>query len=156
VKRRGYIDVEVICGAFFVVNRDVLISIGGFDPDYFLYQEEADAFYRLRNAGYRNVILSNLTLVHHGRHIETADNPKVYYHRNRSLLLYFHKNRSRLSLWMLICMNIFFLVLKICYNILPAVPQSNKRLRRTVQKSVLKYHFRFITFLTKKSPEKFP
>ena len=113
VKSRNDIEVEVICGAFFVVNREVLRSIGGFDPDYFLYHEEADAFYRLHKSRYRNVILSNLALVHHGRHGETPDNPAVYYHRNRSLLLYFHKNRSRISLWMLICMNVFFIVLKL-------------------------------------------
>lgn len=156
IKRSEDIEVEVISGAFFVVNRKVLLSIGGFDPDYFLYQEEADAFYRLRKAGYRNVILSNFTLVHHGRHGETADNPVVYFHRNRSLLLYFRKNRSRASLWMLICMNVFFLVLKLCYNYLPIGDKPNKKLRCAVHLIVLKLHLDFITLLMGKKDKQSP
>ncbi len=39
-------------------------SVGGFDPDYFMYWEDVDLSYRLRRAGARLVVRQDLTAVH--------------------------------------------------------------------------------------------
>jgi len=42
-----------ISGCCLAIRRAVLEQVGGFDPDYFLYQEETDLCLRVRRAGYR-------------------------------------------------------------------------------------------------------
>ena len=42
-----------ISGCCLAIRRAVLEQVGGFDPDYFLYQEETDLCPRVRRAGYR-------------------------------------------------------------------------------------------------------
>lgn len=149
----GHIYVDVVGGAFLIVNREIMVSIGGFDPDYFLYHEEADFCYRLNKAGFQNVIIPGLKIVHHGKNDETPDNPLVYHHRNRSLLIYFYKNHTRLSLWLLLSMNIFFLALKFIFS---SGQKSDGKQRRTVHLSALRYHFKFVGFLSGKYGKNIP
>jgi GT2 family glycosyltransferase len=42
-----------LSGCCLAIRRGVLNEMGGFDPDYFLYQEETDLCLRVRRAGYR-------------------------------------------------------------------------------------------------------
>jgi GT2 family glycosyltransferase len=44
--------VEVISGAFFFTRRDILVKVGGFDEDYFLYGEDVDLCYKIKEMRY--------------------------------------------------------------------------------------------------------
>lgn len=57
-------DVEVLCGAFMMVRRDVWEQLGGFDESFFLYCEEVDLCYRLNLAGYRIWMTPDSKIVH--------------------------------------------------------------------------------------------
>ena len=39
-------DVDVVMGAFMMLKREVIYSIGKFDESYFMYSEETDLCYR--------------------------------------------------------------------------------------------------------------
>ena len=58
-------DVEQICGAYMVVRREAWQQIGGFDPAYFMYNEDVDLNVRLRRAGWRVVFLPSVHITHH-------------------------------------------------------------------------------------------
>jgi len=60
----GPADVEVLCGAFMMVRRDVWERLGGFDESFFLYCEEVDLCYRLHLAGYRILMTPDSKIVH--------------------------------------------------------------------------------------------
>src|SRR5262245_62134944 len=47
------LDIAWISGCCVIIRRHVFESLNGFDPDYFLYQEDTDLCLRLRRAGYR-------------------------------------------------------------------------------------------------------
>jgi N-acetylglucosaminyl-diphospho-decaprenol L-rhamnosyltransferase len=53
-----------LSGCCLIVRREVLERLGGFDPDYFLYQEETDLCLRARRAGYQLGHLASSS-VHH-------------------------------------------------------------------------------------------
>lgn len=46
-------DIAWISGCCMIIRRNVFEALNGFDPDYFLYQEETDLCLRVRRAGYQ-------------------------------------------------------------------------------------------------------
>ena len=58
-------DVDQISGAFMVLRRRAWEQIGGFDPAYFMYNEDVDLNVRLRRAGWRVVFLPGAQIRHH-------------------------------------------------------------------------------------------
>lgn len=56
--------VEVLAGAFMMVRKVVLESVGSFDERFFMYGEDIDLSYRIRQAGYHNYYFSESFIVH--------------------------------------------------------------------------------------------
>jgi len=59
-------DVGALAGCYLLAPMRVLQEVGGFDPNYFLYFEDADLCYRIRRAGYRITYAPVSTIVHLG------------------------------------------------------------------------------------------
>ncbi len=58
-------DVDWAMAAALLVRREALDEIGLFDEDFFIYSEEVDLQYRLRQAGWRTRYFPSVTVVHH-------------------------------------------------------------------------------------------
>jgi GT2 family glycosyltransferase len=58
--------VDIIAGSFFLVGREVWERLGGFDPNFFMYGEEADLCIRARSAGATPILTPSATIVHYG------------------------------------------------------------------------------------------
>ncbi len=71
-------EVDVLVGAFMMAKRDLLLSVDGFDEDFFMYGEDIDLSYRIKKAGYKNYYLGTQTIVHFKG--ESAYNSKKYLH----------------------------------------------------------------------------
>jgi N-acetylglucosaminyl-diphospho-decaprenol L-rhamnosyltransferase len=56
-----------LSGCCLAIRRAVLEQVRGFDPDYFLYQEETDLCLRVRRAGYRVACCPELEVEHVGQ-----------------------------------------------------------------------------------------
>lgn len=56
--------VQVLAGAFMLVNRELLNRLNGFDESYFLYGEDIDLSWRIQKAGFRNVYFASTTIIH--------------------------------------------------------------------------------------------
>jgi hypothetical protein len=59
-------EVEVLKGAVLLVRRESSEAVGGFDPAYFMYGEEMDLCYRVREAGWAVVFDPDAEFVHVG------------------------------------------------------------------------------------------
>lgn len=57
-------DVPWVVGACFLVRRDAWDGVGGFDEDYFLYFDDVDLCWRLRQAGWSIVLDSEVRVQH--------------------------------------------------------------------------------------------
>ena len=57
-------ETDVLAGAFMMVRRKVLEQTGGFDEDYFMYGEDIDLSYRIRQAGWKNVYFPECPILH--------------------------------------------------------------------------------------------
>jgi GT2 family glycosyltransferase len=52
-------------GAVMFVRADTVREVGPFDERFFLYSEETDLAYRLRRAGWSNIYVPSLVVLHH-------------------------------------------------------------------------------------------
>ncbi|MDZ7371314.1 MAG: glycosyltransferase [candidate division KSB1 bacterium] len=57
-------DVEAISGSFMFVRRSVIEQVGGLDEDFFMYGEDLDWCYRIREAGYRIRYVPYTQIIH--------------------------------------------------------------------------------------------
>jgi hypothetical protein len=57
--------VDWVMGAALVLRREALAEVGLFDEEFFLYSEEVDLQFRLRQAGWEVHYLPSATVVHH-------------------------------------------------------------------------------------------
>jgi len=58
------ISVNFVNGAFMFFRKSCFEEVGGFDPNIFLYFEEMDICYRLRQKGYKSVLLPHAEITH--------------------------------------------------------------------------------------------
>jgi N-acetylglucosaminyl-diphospho-decaprenol L-rhamnosyltransferase len=83
--------INILHGACLMTRRDVLEKIGGFDENFFFYNEEFDWCWRAGTAGYRLEILPVAV-----RHVEGAStgkrNPKIQIEQNRGSLYLLQKH----------------------------------------------------------------
>lgn len=57
-------EVSVLAGAFMMIRKTILDTIGGFDETFFMYGEDIDLSYRIEEAGYKNYYFSGSTIIH--------------------------------------------------------------------------------------------
>lgn len=57
-------EVDVLAGAFMMVQKKVLDSIGGFDERFFMYGEDIDLSYRIQQSGFKNICFAGTTIIH--------------------------------------------------------------------------------------------
>jgi GT2 family glycosyltransferase len=102
------------CGAAALYLRQMFLDVGGFDEDFFSYQEDVDLGFRLRLQGFRCLYVPE-AVVHH---IGTASTGKksafAIYHGHRNLVWTYVKNMPPVLFWLYLplhlLMNLVFLL----------------------------------------------
>lgn len=82
-------EVEFCTGCFFVIRTEIFKEIGGFDPDYFLYFEDADITMKARQKG--RAYYAPCAAVTHFWHRETASSKRQFLIQLKSMFIYFRK-----------------------------------------------------------------
>lgn len=82
----------MLSGAMLLVRRDVWDELAGFDPDYFMYAEDADLCFRARERGYDPVCVPAAKAVHDSGAASTSDNKAFM--KMRGQATYLRKNWS--------------------------------------------------------------
>ncbi len=90
--KNGKILVESIMGAFFITKKKVLENVGDFDERFFLYAEDTDLCYRMKEKGYKVYYLPEAQVIHyHGKSRKYLGIKSLYLLR-RSIYLFFKKH----------------------------------------------------------------
>lgn len=87
-------EVDFCTGCFFVIRTEVFKKIGGFDPEYFLYFEDADITMKAKKLG--RAFYNPTASVTHFWHRETAKSFKPFMQQLISMFIYFKKWGFRL------------------------------------------------------------
>lgn len=104
------------CAAAALYRRDMFMSVGGFDEDFFCYMEDIDLGFRLRLMGHRCLLVPN-AVVHHigstisgGRHSDFA-----LYHGHRNLVWTFIKDMPGILVWLLLPLHLLLNLISIIW-----------------------------------------
>ncbi len=90
---KGMEDVEQIPGAFTLLRREVVETVGGMDASFKLFFEDVDWSYRIRLAHWKLVMLHNLEAIHiGGRSFVSPRNEWIFVRFNLSLIHFVEKH----------------------------------------------------------------
>jgi GT2 family glycosyltransferase len=87
-------DAEFLVGAVLLVRRSMLHEIGGFDPSFFMFNEEVDLCYRANGAGWEVVFTPEAEFVHVGGSSTQLVPAEMYREQLRSHLRFFAKHHG--------------------------------------------------------------
>ena len=62
-----------------IVGREVFNEVGGFDPDYFIYDDDTDLSLRVRLLGYNILFVPSAVIVHCGSVLRGINKRTVYH-----------------------------------------------------------------------------
>lgn len=81
-------EVDCIVGAFFLIRKEVVKQIGYLDEDYFMYAEDIDYCYRIRQAEWKIMYNPSVTTLH-----KKKQSGRAHFLRKRRVTteIYFHK-----------------------------------------------------------------
>ena len=74
-----------------IVRRRLFRRVGGFDPDYFIYDDDTDFSFRVRLMGYRIVLVPSSIVLHEGG-VEKSLNPRKIFHSVKNRMYTMLKN----------------------------------------------------------------
>lgn len=57
-------NIDYITGADVFIRKNIFEELGGFDPNFFMYCEETDLYYRMRQKGYKSSLLPDVKIIH--------------------------------------------------------------------------------------------
>ncbi len=93
--REGIREVDIVSGCFLLITRKLWKDLQGFDPEFFMYGEEADLCLRAGKRGAQPVVSSSAVIVHYGGVSETVPADKmVKLIRAKMLLIHRHFARG--------------------------------------------------------------
>jgi GT2 family glycosyltransferase len=85
-------DAEFLVGAALLVRRTAFEEVGGFDPSFFMFNEEVDLCYRLHRRGWRVVFFPGAEFVHMGGASTRLDWSRMYREQLRSHIRFLEKH----------------------------------------------------------------
>lgn len=116
-----------LSGAVMLVRAAAFRSIGGFDEDFFLYYEETDFCFRLREAGWRVVYADDVSVVHLGGESTQSRYERAFLQSRR---LYFEKRLGRPRFLFLQATLLTVFVVGSAYNLAAAALRPRTARRR--------------------------
>jgi len=118
------IEVDWVPGAFSIIRRDVLETVGYFDEIFFLYYEEVDLCWRIKQQGYQVWYFPEIEIIHLGGESAktlldlnfSQGGKQVTLWQFRSALLFYRKHHGWFSTWLWLKIEILWHRLRIWKN----------------------------------------
>ena len=127
-------ELDVVTGCFMLIRREMTEVVGMLDEDYFVYGEETDYCYRVKQAGWKILFPPDAQIIHFGGASSSQMKPQMALQIRASILLFFRKHRSILAYLSACFLTALFLILRIPYWLIHAMrfPRSRTSDLQTV------------------------
>ncbi len=87
-------EVDWVSGAFMGLRREALEQVGGFDEKYFMYVEDVDLCWMLRQKGWEVWYIPFGDVIHHIGQSSKLATTRMTYHHHRSMFRFYRKTYS--------------------------------------------------------------
>ena len=96
----GVYEIDCLVGAFMLVRKTTIDDIGLLDDTFFMYGEDIDWCYRIKQAGWRIVYFGEAEIIHYkGASSEDQKtkkrNPKLIYEFYRAMYIFYRKHYTK-------------------------------------------------------------
>lgn len=99
MKDRQDLEVEeTSCGGIFLLRKDLMEQLEGFDEDFFMYHEDHDLSWRIRLLGKRLLVNPEAVIYHK---YQFGRNPEKFYYSEKNRLQLLFKNYSLKTLFLI-------------------------------------------------------
>jgi len=88
-------EVDFVRGAFLTLNRKCLEEVGLLDENIFMFGEETDLCYRIKQSGWKVMYMPDTVIIHHKGKSTEQISDNMYLQRIRSLIYYFQKHYGK-------------------------------------------------------------
>lgn len=135
--------VDWVMGSSLMVRKEVFEIIGGFDEAFFLYEEETEWQYRMKNNGWISMIYPK-SIVLHNHHSSSGKIGElfIHFHEFRSRIIFSNKHDRFLKRMLRKLMIMEALILRVIFNYLKMLVTGNKSVLKKVKvfKLILKFN----------------
>lgn len=139
-------DVDQVMGAALMTRRSVVEQVGRMDESFFMYYEEVDLCYRIKQAGWRIVYVPEAEITHLGGRSAGQIPAAKRIMAMTSLLKFFRKHRGRFASAIFVCVfkpaivinalvNIATGAIRYIFAVLISDPNSCKKSARRIKSS---------------------
>lgn len=101
----GVYEIDCLVGAFMLVRKSTIDDVGPLDDDYFMYGEDIDWCYRIKESGWRIIYFGEAEIIHYkggtSKGVSSKDltnkkkNPKLIYHFYKSMKIFYKKHYTK-------------------------------------------------------------
>ncbi|MHB8871639.1 MAG: glycosyltransferase family 2 protein [Candidatus Doudnabacteria bacterium] len=88
-------EVDSLVGAFMMTRREVVEKVGGWDEDFFMYGEDIEYCYRVKEAGYKNYYFPKVTTIHYKGQSSKKIPVFTLYHFHHSMWIFYKKHYTK-------------------------------------------------------------
>lgn len=102
----GYLDpnqsypIDSLVGAFMLIRRETIEQVGMLDEEFFMYGEDIDWCYRIKEAGWVNYYYPRTQIVHHKGASSRRKPYKIIYEFHRAMILFHNKHYRKKYSWL--------------------------------------------------------
>ncbi|RBQ22661.1 Glycosyltransferase AglG [Candidatus Methanobinarius endosymbioticus] len=118
---KGIYEVDSLVGAFMFVRKETIHQIGLLDEDYFMYGEDIDWCYRIKEGGWKVLYYGAAEIIHHKGSSSKKQKNKLIYEFYRAMYLFYnkhYKNKYSFLTRLMVYIGISFLfIVKLFLNI---------------------------------------
>lgn len=85
-------EVDVLVGAFMMVRHEAILKVGLLDEEFFMYGEDIDWCYRIKEAGYKNIYYPLAKITHYKGASSKKRRLMTIYEFHRAMYLFYNKH----------------------------------------------------------------
>ena len=96
------IEVDSLCGAAMIVRREIIEDVGLMDEGYFMYGDDIDLCYRIKQAGWKIFYLPHAEMIHYGgKGGSRKQSYRNIFEFHRAMAVFYSKHYSHKHLFLL-------------------------------------------------------
>lgn len=119
--------IERVCGGAMVVRREAIEEVGLFDESFFLYYEDEDLCYRMRQKGWKIASIPGTRIIHHHDQSSKKNIRKAIFSSHKSQFIFYSKYHSFYKILIFRIIQVVGVTIRSCFWFYKTVSGKNQK-----------------------------